>query len=167
MCMTTFTQYHVCDTHLLHAPVPGVLHGDSDTGNYKILSIIPCAIQWVPVAYLFYIQQCVYVNQTPKLYYLHDYLIFYFIKFYLSIYIWLCWVLLLQRLFSNCREQGLLSSCRVQTSHCGGFSCCESRTRGHLGAQQLWLGGSRAQAQQLWCTGLLASQHVGSSRTRD
>lgn len=55
MCMTTFTQYHVCDTHLLRAPVPGVLHGDSDTGNYKILSIIPCAIQWVPVAYLFYI----------------------------------------------------------------------------------------------------------------
>ena len=33
-------------------------------------------------------------------------------------------------------------------------------------AQQLWLSGSRTQAQQLWCTGLVAPQHVGSSRTR-
>ena len=33
--------------------------------------------------------------------------------------------------------------------------------------QQLWLAGSRAQAQQLWCTGLAAPRHMGSSRTRD
>ena len=33
-------------------------------------------------------------------------------------------------------------------------------------AQQLWLAGSRAQAQQLWRTGLVALRHVGSSRTR-
>ena len=32
--------------------------------------------------------------------------------------------------------------------------------------QQLWLTGSRAQAQQLWRTGLVAPRHVGSSRTR-
>ena len=31
----------------------------------------------------------------------------------------------------------------------------------------MWLVGSRAQAQLLWCTGLVALQHVGSSRTRD
>ena len=30
----------------------------------------------------------------------------------------------------------------------------------------MWLPGSRAQAQQLWRTGLVAPQHVGSSRTR-
>ena len=36
-----------------------------------------------------------------------------------------------------------------------------------LGLQQLWLPGSRAQAQQLWCTGLVAPPHVGSSQTRD
>ena len=41
-----------------------------------------------------------------------------------------------------------------------GFSSCSTR------AQQLWLAGSRAQAQQLWRTGLVAPQHVGSSRTR-
>ena len=33
-------------------------------------------------------------------------------------------------------------------------------------AQQLWLSGSRAQAQQLWRTGLVAPRHVGSSQTR-
>ena len=31
--------------------------------------------------------------------------------------------------------------------------------------QRLWLAGSRAQAQQLWHTGLVALQHVGSFRT--
>ena len=33
--------------------------------------------------------------------------------------------------------------------------------------QQLWLAGSRAQAQQLWRTGLVALRHVRSSQTRD
>ena len=28
------------------------------------------------------------------------------------------------RHFSSCSEQGLLSNCSVQASHCGGFSCC-------------------------------------------
>ena len=31
---------------------------------------------------------------------------------------------------SGCSEQGLLSSCGVQTSHCGGFSCCGARAPG-------------------------------------
>ena len=35
------------------------------------------------------------------------------------------------------------------------------------GLQQLWLAGSRAQAQQLWLRGLVAVQHVGSSQIRD
>ena len=33
-------------------------------------------------------------------------------------------------------------------------------------AQQLWLAGSRAQAQQLWRVGLVALWHVGSCQTR-
>ena len=41
-----------------------------------------------------------------------------------------------------------------------GFSSCGTW------AQQLWLADSRAQAQQLWCTGLVAPWHVGSPRTR-
>ena len=35
------------------------------------------------------------------------------------------------------------------------------------GLQQLWHMSSRAQAQQLWHTGLVAPRHVGSSQTRD
>ena len=31
-------------------------------GYYRILSRVPCAIQQVLVGYLFYIQQCIYVN---------------------------------------------------------------------------------------------------------
>ena len=34
-------------------------------------------------------------------------------------------------------------------------------------AQYLWLAGSRAQAQNLWHMGLVASWHIGSSRIRD
>ena len=41
-----------------------------------------------------------------------------------------------------------------------GFSSCGTWAR------QFWLSGSRAQAQQLWRTGLGAPWHVGSSRTR-
>ena len=41
-----------------------------------------------------------------------------------------------------------------------GFTSCG------MWVQQLWLADSRVQAQQLWCTGLAAPWHVGSSRTR-
>ena len=41
-------------------------------------------------------------------------------------------------LFSSCGEQGLLSSCGVRASHCGGFSCCGTWARasvvGHVGS---------------------------------
>ena len=63
-----------------------------------------------------------------------------------------------------------VSSCSVQASHCTGFSCCRAWAPGSLGfrscgmwAQELQLPGSRAQAQKLWCTGLVALWHVGSS----
>ena len=46
------------------------------------------------------------------------------------------------------------SSLRVDFCSCG------------TGAQQFWLPGSRAQAQQLWPTGLVDLRHLGSSRTR-
>ena len=53
----------------------------------------------------------------------------------------------------------------AQASHCDGFSCCTAWAPGHR-AQQLRLPGSRAHDLQL-CTGLVALQHVGSSRIRD
>ena len=49
---------------------------------------------------------------------------------------------------------------RSTGSRCAGFSSCGTW------AQQLWLTGSRAQAQQLQRTGLVAPRHVGSSQTR-
>ena len=65
------------------------------------------------------------------------------------LYLWLCWVFVAHRLFSGCGKPGLLSCFGAWASHCLNFSRC------------------RAQAEQLWCAGLVASQHVGSSRTRD
>ena len=47
---------------------------------------------------------------------------------------------------------------------CAVFSCCRAWA---LGLQQLQLPSSRAHSQWLWHTGLLASRHVGSFRTRD
>ena len=68
----------------------------------------------------------------------------------------------------------LFSPCCMKASHCSDFSCCRFQALGWTGsssyvtwAQQLWLPGSRAQAQQLWCTGLAAPRHVGSSWIRD
>ena len=40
---------------------------------------------------------------------------------------------LLHGLFSSCGNQGLLSSCGAQASHCHGFSCCGARALGHSG----------------------------------
>ena len=41
---------------------------------------------------------------------------------------------LLLRLLSSCGEWGLLSSCGVQASRCGGFSRCEARALGRTGS---------------------------------
>ena len=48
--------------------------------------------------------------------------------------------------------------CLVAVS--GGYSSC-------MWAQQLWLPGSKAQAQQPWHMGPVTLQHVASSQTRD
>ena len=80
--------------------------------------------------------------------------------------------LLLRAGFLQLPRVGATLCCGAQASHCGGFSCCGARalerrlsSYGTL-TQQLWLAGSRVQAQQLWRTGLVALRHVGSSRTR-
>ena len=68
--------------------------------------------------------------------------------------------------FLQLLRAGATLCCRARASHCGGFFYCGVWALGTR-AQQLWLAGSRAQAQQLWCTGLVALRHVGSSRARD
>ena len=67
--------------------------------------------------------------------------------------------------FSSCSERGYSSL------WCTGFSLrwllfVAEHGLQVRGLQQLWLTGSRAHSQQLWHTGLVAPQHVGSSRTR-
>ena len=70
----------------------------------------------------------------------------------------------------------LFSSCGTRASHCSGFSASLlwNMHLGHVGfsscstwTQELQLSGSRAQAEWLWPTGLVAPQHEGSFRIRD
>ena len=93
--------------------------------------------------------------------------------FTLFVYFWLRWVfvaacglflVVASRGYSSlwCAGQSLWWLLLLQSmgSRRMGFSSCGMR------AQQLWLTGSRAQAQWLWRMGLVALQHVGSSWTR-
>ena len=68
--------------------------------------------------------------------------------------------------FSSCGERGLLFVVVCRLLIAVASLVAENGVQAH-GLQQLWLAGSRAQAQQLWLTVLVAPRHVGSSRTRD
>ena len=88
------------------------------------------------------------------------------------IYFWLHQVFIAS--FSSCSERQLLLTCAAWASHCGDLFCCGAGGLGCLGfsswamcVQYLWLPGSRAQAQWLWHTGLVAPWPVGSSWTGD
>ena len=69
-------------------------------------------------------------------------------------------------LFPTCGMQGLLSGWGVQASHRGGSSLRSTVSR-VCRLQELQFPGPRAQAQQLWRTGLVALLLVRSSWTRD
>ena len=86
--------------------------------------------------------------------------LFFFYFIFLNLFLAVLGLCCCVQAFSSCGERGLLSL-RCTAFRCTGFSSCGTR------AQQLWLVGSRAQAQKLWLTGLVILQHVGSSRTRD
>ena len=77
-----------------------------------------------------------------------------FLNFYLLIYFWLCWVLV-----AACRLSLFVTSGATFFLWYADFSL-----QWLLLLQSM---GSRAQAQQLWCTGLGAMQHVRSSQNRD
>ena len=87
--------------------------------------------------------------------------------FFFLIYLFICGCIgssLLCAGFLQLRPAGATVHCSAWASHCGGFSCCGAWAQARS-LQQLRLVGSRAQAQQLWRTGLVAPWHVGSSRT--
>ena len=67
--------------------------------------------------------------------------------------------------FSSCGERGLLFVAVRWLLIAVASPAAEHGLQVH-GLQQLWHAGSKVQAQQLWCTGLVAPRHVGSSRTR-
>ena len=53
---------------------------------------------------------------------------FFLINLFIYLFIYDCArSLLLIRFFSSCSDQGLLSNCGAQASHCSGFSCCRAR----------------------------------------
>ena len=98
---------------------------------------------------------------------------FFFNKFIYLFYFWLLRVFVAARGLSLVVASGGYSSLwcagfslqwllllRSTGSRRMGFSSCGAQ------AQLLWLAGSKAQAQYLWHTGLVAPQHVGSSRIR-
>ena len=85
--------------------------------------------------------------------------------FFISLFLAALGLCCCARAFSSCGEWGrlftvvrglLIAVSSLVVEH--GLQAC--------GLQQLWLTGSRVQAQQLWRTGLVAPRYVGSSRTR-
>ena len=89
-----------------------------------------------------------------------------FIYFYLFIYFWLHWVFVAARGLSLVAVSGGLLFILVRRLLTAVASLVAEHGLQACGLQQLWLIGSRAQAQQLWCTGLVAPWHVESSWTR-
>ena len=104
------------------------------------------------------------------------YIGFLFLMFTFIIYLFIFW---LHQVFVAARGLSLVASNRGYSSlWCAGFSLqwlillqstgsrCAGFSSCGMWAQELWHSGSRMQAQQLWCKGLVAPQHVGSSQTR-
>ena len=98
------------------------------------------------------------------------YFIYYFFlifKIYLFILFWAVLGLhCCARAFSSCGEWGPLFIAVRGLLTVVSSLVAEHRLQVH-GLQQLWLAGSRAQAQQLWSLGSATPPHVGSSQTRD
>ena len=112
-------------------------------------------------------------KRSVSYFYSYKSLFYFFNLFILFIQFWLCWVFVAGCGLSLVAASGGYSPLQctgfslrwlllLQStgSRCVGFSSCDTW------AQQLWHVGSRAQAQQLWRTGLVAPRHVGSSQSR-
>ena len=115
-----------------------------------------------------------HLQHGHKLANLFHYILFLKNLFILFTYFWLHWVFVLCTGFLQLRRAGTPLRCSARASHCSGFSCCGAWALGARASVVIAHGlsscgsqASRAQAQQLWCMGLVALQHVGSSRTRD
>ena len=102
-----------------------------------------------------------YAHQPPSSMCLFFFVCFKFIYLFLAVLCLCCCA----RAFSSCGKQGLFFVAVRGLLIAVASLVAEHGLQAH-GLQQLWLSGSRAQAQQLWCTRLAAPRHVGSSQTR-
>ena len=118
---------------------------------------------------------------------------FFFLIYLFNLFIFGCvGSSLLSTGFPQLQRAGATLRCGARASHCGGFSLLQSTgcrctgfsscgvqapvvvacgpsscgSRAQSAGSVVVANGLRAQAQQLWQTGLVAPQHVGSSRTR-
>ena len=87
---------------------------------------------------------------------------YFFILIYVFIYLGLHWVFVAVRGLSLGAANGAALRCSAQASQCSGFSCCGSRAGGRAGFSSC-----STRARELWCAGLVAPRHVGSSQTKD
>ena len=87
---------------------------------------------WLGLLWIYRLIYRKYFCNIKALVYEHC-IVFHLIRFYefisilfknLFIFLWLCWVFIVSQAFSNCSEQGLLSSCTARASHHGAFPCC-------------------------------------------
>ena len=129
----------------------------------QLLTVFPHTGHFILITHLFCSWKFVPLNH-PHLFLLflkiNLFILFLFILFLASLGLRCCaWA------FSSCGKWGLLF-----VAVCGLLIAVASLASEHglqaRGLQQLWLAGSRAQAQQLWHTGLVAPRHVGSSQIR-
>ena len=86
---------------------------------------------------------------------------------YLCIYFWLCQVCTATWAFVQLCQAGAILQMLCTGFSLWWFLLLLSTGSRASSLQQLRLLGSRAQAQQLWGTGLVALQHVGSSQVED
>ena len=73
---------------------------------------------------------------------------------------------LLCGLFFPFGKRGLLSSCRLQASHCGDFSCFRAWALGCLGFSRCGSQALEHRLDSLWHMSLVVFRHVGSSWVR-
>ena len=102
---------------------------------------------------------------SPALFVLQDTSLsfFFFLKeSTLFIYFWLCWVFVAAHGLSL-----VVASGGYSLLPCAGFSLQWLLLLRSTGSRHVGFSSCGTQAQYLWCTGLVALQHVGSSRTRD
>ena len=89
------------------------------------------------------------------------------LSFCLFVHLRLRWAFTAAWTFLQFGEWGLLSSCRAWASHCSGFVCCRAWALGWEGFSSWGSQTLEHRFSRLWCMGLVAPRHMGSSWSTD